>query len=99
MSAARRTQVIVARELLLARIADQRGVVAQQAAGLAPVLRLVDRAGGAVGYVRRHPALAAVAGLALVVLRGRMLLGLGMRAFGIWRLVRRARGLLRHAGY
>jgi hypothetical protein len=42
--------------------------------------------------------LAAAGGVAML-LRGRALLGLGVRAYGIWRLAQRARVLLRHAGY
>jgi len=99
MSARRLTEILVARERLLARVADQRGLVARHSAGLAPALNLIDCTLGAIRYVRRHPATTTAAALTVVLLRGRMLFRLGLRTFGIWRLVQRARVFLRHAGY
>jgi hypothetical protein len=99
MNASRLTDVLLARERLLARIGNQRTEVAYYGTGLEKPLRLVDNMREVGRFLRAHPAVLAAAGGVAILLRGRALLGLGVRAYGIWRLAQRARVLLRHAGY
>ena len=99
MSASKRTEVLLARERLLAQIGSQRVAVARYATGLERPLRLVDSLREVAQFLRAHPVVLAAAGGIAVLLRGRALLGLGVRAYGVWRLAQRARIFLRHAGY
>lgn len=99
MKASRLTEVLLARGRLLARSDAERLALAGHGAGLAPPLRLVDRALDAGRFLRAHPAVVIAAGALVVLLRGRTMLGLGVRAFGLWRLMQRARVMLGHAGY
>jgi hypothetical protein len=99
MKASRLTEVLLARGRLLARSEAERLALASHGAGLAPPLRLVDRGLDAGRFLCAHPAVVVAAGAVAVLLRGRTILGLGVRAYGLWRLVQRARVMLRHVGY
>jgi hypothetical protein len=99
MRASRLTEVLLARGRLLARSEAERLALAGHGAGLAPPLRLVDRALDAGRFLRAHPAVVVVAGAVIALLRGRTLLSLGVRGYGLWRLLQRARIMLRRAGY
>lgn len=88
------TDILVERERLLARCAQQRIAVAAACDGLAGPAAVVDRIAALGRSVARHP-LAVVAVMASVVaLRGRSLIRLSVRSIGLWRLVLRLRSLV-----
>lgn len=86
------------REQLLLRSAQLREQLRVRAQVLGPALRTADRVRGGVERVREHPGvwmvLAAVLAGAAVV-RPRAVMGLGLRAWSGWLMVRRAQPLLR----
>lgn len=88
------TKVLLRRERLLARAARQRESVVLAFAGLAGPIALIDRMIGVGRVLRAHPAavFALVAGV--FVLRARTVVGMIGRGIGIWRLIRRVRGLI-----
>ncbi|MGH8666233.1 MAG: YqjK family protein [Burkholderiales bacterium] len=93
------TRVLVERERLRGRIEGQRREVARYGEGLARPAAIIDRVIQAGRFLRAHPLVVAAAGVAVFALRGRTMLGLATRGFAVWRLARRARALLRSAGY
>lgn len=93
------TRVLVERERLRARAESQRTDLARYTAGLGKPIALVDGLIQGGRFVRSHPAIVLAGVAAFGILRGRRLLGLVTRGFAVWRLVRRARVLLRAFGY
>jgi len=92
------TRLLVQRERLRTRIDGQRQALAHYGCGLVSPAAIADRVVQAGRFVRTHPAVMLPAGIALIVLRGRTMLGLATRGFAVWRLARRAQALLRSAG-
>jgi len=89
------TEVLLARERLLVINEQQRAGIQDACAGLAGPAAMIDRAMGCARYLRSHPtALAGLVG-ALLVLRGRSVLGIATRGLAFWRLGRRVRSLMR----
>ncbi|MCC7079784.1 MAG: hypothetical protein IT530_03865 [Burkholderiales bacterium] len=93
------TRVLVERERLRGRIEGQRHDLARYARSVEKPAALIDRVLQAGRFLYAHPAVTLAAGAAVLVLRGRTLLGWATRGFAFWRLVRRVRTLLRYAGY
>ncbi len=92
------TKALLRRERILARIAQQRAGIELAFVGLAGPIALADRIVGAARALRAHPAVVAVLIAAIVVLRGRTLVSVMARGFGIWRLLRQAHALLGRFG-
>jgi len=79
-----RQQIILQRrQELLAKIALQRDNLAQFGAGCAMPLALADRGVAAYRYVRSHPLLLVMAGVVVVLRRGR-LIGTARSAWRAW---------------
>ncbi len=89
------TDVLVERERLLARGAQQRIAIADACRGLAGPAAVLDRIGAGGRYLARHPVIVMGVVFAAMVLRGRSLLGLAARGIGLWRLAQRFRALAR----
>ena len=86
------------REQLLLRSAQLREQLGAGTGVLRPAFRAADRVRGGVDRVREHPGvwLVLAAGLAgFAVVRPRLVMSLGLRAWSGWQLVRQARPLLR----
>lgn len=94
MTNARLTQVLVERERLLARSAQQRAALAQACAGLTGPAAVIDRAVDACRFLRAHPLGLGVLLAVVVVSRGRSVLSLALRGVSLWRLYRRLSRLL-----
>lgn len=99
MSGQSLTRVLVERERLRARIDTQRHDIDRYVAGLEGPAAVIDRLRQAGRFVRSHPRVMAAAVAGAFVLRTRSMLGLAVRAAGVWRLARRAQTLLRHIVY
>ena len=83
----RRQAVMQRRQMLLAKIADQRVQIAEWGERWKTPLRMVDQAWVAVRFVRAHPGLAA--GFAsLAVLQRRGVIALAKGAWRIWKTYR-----------
>lgn len=89
------TDILVERERLVARCAQQRIVFASASRGLARPAATVDQALMAGRWLLRHPVAVAVVAVSLVVLRGRSVLGLAARGLAVWRLLSRVLALAR----
>jgi hypothetical protein len=89
------TDVLVERERLLARGAQQRLAIANACRGLAGPAAVLDRIGAGGRYLVRHPGIVAGVVLAAMALRGRSLVGLVARGIGLWRLAQRFRAFAR----
>ena len=87
------TKVLVERERLLARSAQQREAIAIACANLAGPASLIDRAIGFGRFLRAHPAAVAVLVGGVLALRSRSVLALAASGIGVWRFVRRLRAL------
>ncbi len=74
---------------LLGRIAAQREQLTEFGARFSSPMSLLDKGRGVVSYLYSHPLLAA-AGVALVVLRRRSLLGLAGGVWSLWKVYRTA---------
>lgn len=88
------SDLAIRREQLLLRSAQLRERLRVQTQVLRPALRAADRVRGGVASVREHPGVwllvvAAVAGAALV--RPRLVVGLGLRAWSGWQMFQRVR--------
>jgi hypothetical protein len=86
------------REQLVLRSAQLREQLRVGTGVLRPAFRAADRVRGGVDRVCEHPGVwlvlaAALAGMAVV--RPRLVMGLGLRAWSGWQLAQRARPLLR----
>lgn len=79
------------KQRLLLECASQRLQLAEHARGLQPAFRGADRAVEAVHWLQCHPALIAVVGTAVFMLRPRLLWRLGMRGYSLWTLARTLR--------
>lgn len=90
----RRKELAKERQRLQHRSAVLRERLAHHAQALEPGLSLVDRAREGVRWLRAHPTLVAGAAAALLVLRPRRALRWGLRAWGGWRLLARARSVV-----
>ncbi len=85
------TDILVERERLLARCAQQRAAVSTACRALAGPAAVLDRVAAGGRFLMRHPlAVAGVIGT-VVALRGRSVLRLALRGVAFWRLARRAR--------
>ena len=88
------TEVLLRRERILSRVAQQRDSVARAFVGLQRPIAVVDRLVTAGRVLRAHPA-AVVALLACVfVLRARTLIGIAGRGIALWRTLRSLRALI-----
>lgn len=84
------------REQLLLRSAALREQVASGSAMLRPALRMTDRLRGGLLLLKQQRGLAVLAAAALAgvaVVRPRLVLGLGVRAWSGWQLYRRVQPL------
>jgi hypothetical protein len=97
------TEVYVQRGRLLERIALQRAVLSQE---LEPVQQALAKAdlvvagvNAGVGYVKRHPALAALGVAVLFVLQGRRVLRLARRGFFLWKAWQSLRERILFSGF
>lgn len=93
------TAVLLRRERILARIAQQRDGIELSFAGLAGPIALIDRIVAAGRVLRDHPAAVAILVAAIVVLRARTMVGMVTRGIGVWRLIQHARALLVRLGF
>jgi len=85
------TDVLVERERLLARGAQQRVAVASAVHGLSGSVAILDRVAAGGRFLARHP-LGVAGGMGLVIaLRGRSMLKLALRGISLFRLALRAR--------
>ena len=87
------TETLLRRERILARIAQQRAGIKSAVVGLKGPIEVIDQVLGAGRVLRAHPATVTVLVAAIVVLRARTLVRLVTRAYGIWRVLRRARAV------
>lgn len=87
----RREELVLKRQSLQQRSTLLRERVAQQAAGLQPVLGLGDQVRAGVAWLRGHPLVVAAAALGLALLRPRRTLRWGLRLWSGWRLLARLR--------
>ena len=60
-------------------------MIAEHTRGLAPPLRIADRIGNALGYLRKHPIVIGASMAALAVTQRRGIVKWGQRAFFAWR--------------
>ena len=90
------TEVLVRRERILRRIAQQRDSIAVAVAGLERPIALIDRIVEVGRVLRAHPAVMAVLLGGVLVLRTRSVIGLISRGIGWWRVFRRVRALVGH---
>lgn len=77
---------------LLGRIAAQREQLTEFGARFSSPMGLLDKGRGVVSYLCSHPLLAA-AGVVLVVLRRRSLLGMAGGVWSLWKVYRTASNL------
>lgn len=87
----RREELLLRRQSLQQRSTLLRERVAQQAAGLQPVLGMCDRLRAGVGWLRAHPLAVAAAALGLALLRPRRALRWGLRLWSGWQLLAQLR--------
>jgi len=73
------------RAALIAQCAAQRGEIAAHVRGLTTPLRVADRLGDALAYLRKHPVLVGASVAALAVTQRRGIVKWGQRAFVAWR--------------
>jgi hypothetical protein len=73
------------RAALIAQCAVQRAAIAEHTRGLATPLRVADRVGNALVYLRRHPMLFGASAAAFAVMQRRGIVKWGQRAFLVWR--------------
>lgn len=88
---ARRQALWERRMTLLQRSADLRDQLTQHSVGLVVVLGVADRACAAGRWVRAHPCVPVLAGLALWVLKPAFVWRWTTRGWAVWRLVQRTR--------
>lgn len=85
-------ELALRKQRLLLDCATQRIQLAEHATGLQPMFAGADKAVDAARWVKQHPASVAVASAAVFILRPRLILSLGMRAMGLWKLAQTLRG-------
>ena len=93
---ARASELEQQRAALIAQCAAQRTAIAVHTRGLATPLRVADRVGNALGYLRRHPVVFGASATAFAVTQRRGIVKWGQRAFLVWRAwkaLRSRRGL------
>lgn len=90
----RELQLALKKQRLQLRSAQLRRTLANNMAGLAPAASIADVGMAGVRWLRGHPQWAVGAATALMVLRPRRTLWLGMRLWGLARLFRRVRPFL-----
>jgi hypothetical protein len=83
------TEVYVQRGRLLERIALQRAVLGQELEPVEQALAKADQVvagvNAGIGYIKQHPALAALGAAVLFALQGRRVLRLAQRGFFLWK--------------
>lgn len=85
------------RSALIAQCAAQRAGIAAHVRGLAAPLRMADKVGHVLGYLRKHPVMVGASVAALAVTQRRGIVKWGQRAFVVWRAwnaLRSRRGVL-----
>ena len=88
----RQLELALKKQQLLLDCASQRIQLAEHAAGVQPLFAGADRVVEAAHWARQHPISIAAASAAVFVLRPRLILSLGMRAMGWWKIVQTLRG-------
>lgn len=87
-------RVLRERQDLLARIAAQRTELAGIVSGLDGPAAIVDRGVGVLRYLRSRPVVVGAIVAALAAWRGRGVVSLATRGFGLWQVARRMGRLL-----
>lgn len=85
------------RAALIAQCTAQRAEIAVHARGLAAPLRVADKVGNVLCYLRKHPVVVGASVAALAVSQRRGIVRWGQRAFVVWRAwnaLRSRRGIL-----
>lgn len=76
------------RDDLVAQIAFERAVIAQEGASLRRLSRMIDRIRDGIRYFRRHPETLLLPVVITAVLRPRRLLTMAISGLGFWRMAR-----------
>jgi len=89
-------ELLLRRERILARVADQREDLGAAVAALERPAAAIDRVADGVRWLKARPAVIAALVAAVVILRRRGILTMVGRSLGLWRLARSVQGLVRH---
>ena len=89
-------EVLVRRERILSRVAQQRDGMVLAVARLQRPIALVDRLAQAGRVLRAHPAAVVILLAGVFALRARTLIGMVGRGIALWRTLRSLRALIGH---
>ena len=84
-------ELALKKQRLLAASASNRQQLAFHATGLQPLFSGADKVVSGVQWLRQHPLLLALSSAAVVILRPRFIVRVGMRAYSYWKLVQALR--------
>lgn len=93
----RQVELALKKQRLQIRSAILRDDLAAFAGGLKPVFALADRGRSALRWLRRHPLVPVVAGVALLTARPRAVLRWAQRGFLAWQMLRKLSSALQLA--
>ena len=93
------TEVLVRRERILGRIAQQRDGVVLAVAQLRRPIAIIDRLVEAGRVLRAHPAVVVILLAGVFALRARTVIGMIGRGITLWRTLRSLRALIGHIAH
>jgi hypothetical protein len=79
------------RDDLVAQIAIERAAIAQNGVSLRKLSRMIDKVGGGIQYLKRHPETLLLPVVITVMARPWRLLALAISGLGLWRMVQSLR--------
>ncbi len=81
------------REVLIARIVDERADLAQKANSLRFAAQVIDKISDGIQYLKKHPEILLLPLAITIVSRPQRLIALGASGLGLWRLLQSWRRL------
>lgn len=87
MTSVKTLALVRQRNDLVAQIAMERAVIAQNGASLRKLSRMIDKVSGGIHYLKRHPETLLLPVVITVLARPWRLLALAVSGFGAWRMV------------